>query len=145
MLTRHDGEVALPALNMTVGAKVLRVAFIGRYYYQKRPIVMARTLGALARWARRNGVELRATLVGEGPFRREVEQLVRSYGLGDAVEFLSASADVLNAASRQARPRILRNMNTPWVTLRSHRPAGCSAGALPEPGEHSGSRRRRGR
>jgi glycosyltransferase involved in cell wall biosynthesis len=94
MLARHDGEVALPALNMTVGAKVLRVAFIGRYYYQKRPVVLARTLGALSRWARRNGVELRATLVGEGPFRPAVERMVRSYGLGDNVEFLSASADV---------------------------------------------------
>lgn len=94
MLTRGTPEVSLPAIRMTPGQKTLRVAFVGRYYYQKRPVVMALTLRRLAAWARANGVEFRATLVGEGPFRQAVEQILRRAGMGDAVELLPAGTDV---------------------------------------------------
>lgn len=93
MLPRAD-QLELPALNMKPGQKQLRVAFIGRMYYQKRPVVMVETLRALARWAGRNGVEFKATVVGEGPFADTVAGLVKRRGLADQVTLEAANADI---------------------------------------------------
>lgn len=94
MLTRSADAVTLPPPNMTTGKKSLHVTFVGRLYYQKRPIVMVRTLRALSRWARRNGVELRGTVVGEGPFEGAVARLLQRYGLAESVTTQPAGADV---------------------------------------------------
>lgn len=93
MLPRQD-RAALPPLNMQPGQKQLRVAFIGRMYYQKRPVVLVAALRALDRWARAKGVELKATIVGEGPFDPTVQALLRRHGLADRAEIQPANADI---------------------------------------------------
>lgn len=100
MIERHDAGVTLPPLNMQPGQKTLHAAFVGRLYYQKRPVVLVEILRALARWAARRGVEFRATLVGEGPFGNALRQLVQRYGLSDRVEMQAAGVDVPALLSR---------------------------------------------
>lgn len=85
---------ALPALNMSAGQKSLHVSFVGRLYYQKRPIVVVETMRALARWANGVGVSLSGSFVGEGPFEDAVRALLRRYGLADKVEMMPANSDV---------------------------------------------------
>lgn len=94
MLTREDEPKSLPAPNMQAGQKTLHVVFIGRLYYQKRPVVVVEALRALSNWARKNQVEFRATMVGEGPFLGAVKALLQRYGLSDAVTLMEANADV---------------------------------------------------
>ena len=100
MIAQREGEFTLPALNFKFGQKKLRVAFIGRLYYQKRPIVLMQSVKALAGWARRNGVELEGTIVGDGPFQGAVQALLRSYGLSDRIQTKAADANV---------PELLKN------------------------------------
>ena len=94
MIERHDDPAALPRPNLTPGQKTLHVAFIGRLYYQKRPVVLALTLRALDRWARANGVDLTASIVGEGPFAPAVARLLARFGLRERVTMLPGNADV---------------------------------------------------
>ena len=94
MLTRQEGPSTPPALRMKAGQKHLHVAFIGRLYYQKRPIVVIEALRALDRWARRNEVELRGTIVGEGPFLDPMKRLLQRYGLLDRIALEPAGTDV---------------------------------------------------
>lgn len=84
----------LPVPNMKIEQKMLHVTFIGRLSFQKRPIVVVETFRALDRWARRNGVSLTGTIVGEGPYQRAVEKLLNRYGLSDRVERLGATSDI---------------------------------------------------
>lgn len=84
----------LPALNMKAGQKTLHVTFVGRLYYQKRPVVVIETLRALARWAEGAGVTLTGSFVGEGPFETAVRALLRRYRLADQIEMLPANANV---------------------------------------------------
>lgn len=93
MIERREGG-AVPPPNMRSGQKTLHAAFVGRLYYQKRPIVLVEILRALSRWADRRGIAFRATIVGEGPFGDAVRKLVQRYGLGDRVEMQAAGADV---------------------------------------------------
>lgn len=102
MLTRHKtgaddlgAQVAsLPPLRFKSGQKALHVAFVGRLYYQKRPIVVVEALRAIAAWARKNGVEFRATMVGEGPFAAVLGRLLARYGLADVVTLEPGDTDV---------------------------------------------------
>src|SRR5690606_29074316 len=94
MLDRSGHPKGLPELNMQPGKKRLQVAFVGRLYYQKRPVVVAEAFRALAAWARRNDVELTGKIVGEGPFLDTVRDLLRRYGLADRVALLPADAPV---------------------------------------------------
>ncbi|MFT4013672.1 MAG: glycosyltransferase [Paracoccus sp. (in: a-proteobacteria)] len=94
MLERHAVPGALPAPNFKAGQKTLHVSFIGRLYYQKRPVVVVEALRGLAAWARANGVAFSATMVGEGPFLGEVRRLLQKYALTEAVEMVAANADV---------------------------------------------------
>lgn len=94
MLTRPEGEASPPDLRLQAGQKTLNVTFIGRLYYQKRPVVVVQAIRALAGWADRNQVDLRGTIVGEGPFRGAVTRLLQRYGLQDRVAIEPASADV---------------------------------------------------
>lgn len=94
MLTRQEGEAGPPALRMQAGQRRLHVTFIGRLYYQKRPVVVVEALRALDHWARRNQVELRGTIVGEGPFLDPMRRLLQRYGLMDRIALKPAGADV---------------------------------------------------
>lgn len=94
MLTRHDSEGAPQAANMQAGQTKLRLAFVGRMYYQKRPVVLVEILRALDKWASRQGIELSATIVGEGPFEGAVGALLRRYGLAEKVALQRANADI---------------------------------------------------
>lgn len=94
MLNRAPAEIALPPMSMAAGGKVLNVAFVGRYSYQKRPLVMIEILRRLAGWARRHKVQLNARLVGDGAFRPAAEALVQRYKLQEVVTFLPPDTDV---------------------------------------------------
>jgi len=94
MLDRTDHQAGLPELNMQPGKKRLQVAFVGRLYYQKRPVIVAEAFRALSIWAKRNDVELAGKIVGEGPFLDTVRGLLRRYGLADRVERLPANSPV---------------------------------------------------
>src|SRR3546814_2108270 len=61
----------------------LKVLTIGRLVEKKG---VADGLRAIA-WARRRGVELRYTVIGDGPLRGRLEALAGGLGLGDAVQF----------------------------------------------------------
>lgn len=93
MLERIE-EITLPDLNMSAGQKHLHVAFIGRMHYQKRPVVLVETLRALSRWAKRNGIELTATIVGEGAFADTVSMLLKRYNLTQQVAQEPANSDI---------------------------------------------------
>lgn len=110
MLAGHDSARTLPPLNMKAGQKTLNVAFIGRLYYQKRPVVVVETLRALSIWARNNQVEFKATMVGEGPFLGVVQRLLQRHGLTDAVQLMAANADV-PALLRQSDVLLLPSNN----------------------------------
>lgn len=110
MLTRHDTSHGLPPLNMRAGQPTLHVTFIGRLYYQKRPVVVVEALRALSIWARNNNVAFRATLVGEGPFLGTVQHRLRRYGLAEAVQLMAANADV-PALLRQSDVLLLPSNN----------------------------------
>ncbi len=94
MLTRSEEEITLPPVTMEEGKKVLNIAYIGRYQYQKRPLVVVYTVKTLVKWARKNGVDLRVKMVGEGVMRPATEALVRRLGLQGVIEFLPANVDV---------------------------------------------------
>ena len=82
--------VALPQMTMTAGQTALHVVFIGRLNYQKRPIVVVEALRRIALWAAKNGVALRATLMGEGPFLGAVTDLLARYDLTNLVTLAPA-------------------------------------------------------
>lgn len=94
MLDRSQLAQPLAPMSMRAGKKSLHFAFVGRFYYQKRPIVLIAMLRALMRWARRSGLELRATVMGEGPFRAAICRLLRRYGLTERVEIRSSGMPV---------------------------------------------------
>ncbi|RJE80942.1 glycosyltransferase [Paracoccus sp. JM45] len=94
MLDRKDGQIPMPDLRLQAGQKTLHVAFVGRMYYQKRPVVVVETLRALDVWAKKNNVAFSATMVGEGPFEHAVTRLLRRYGLGSKVAQLPGNTDV---------------------------------------------------
>lgn len=94
MLDRGRDDAPFPELRLQAGQKSLHVAFVGRMYYQKRPVIAVETLRALDAWARKHGVEFSATMVGEGPFEGAVTRLLRRYGLGNKVVQLPGNTDV---------------------------------------------------
>ncbi|MFN3279286.1 MAG: glycosyltransferase [Paracoccus hibiscisoli] len=94
MLDRDDTAASLPPLRLTAGQKTLHVSFIGRLYYQKRPVVVVECLRALDAWATRNGVTLSATIVGEGPFEATLVALLRRHGLSGKVAMLPGKTDI---------------------------------------------------
>jgi glycosyltransferase involved in cell wall biosynthesis len=110
MLDRAAEPRSLPPVRMQPGQKQLHVAFVGRLFYQKRPIVAAETVAALANWARNNGVAFRASMVGEGPFLGAMRHLLQRRGLAEQVALLPANTDV-PALLRQADVMILPSNN----------------------------------
>ncbi|RNF32884.1 glycosyltransferase [Paracoccus methylarcula] len=94
MLEHRNRDVSLPPIAMQTGQKTLDVCFIGRLYYQKRPIVLVEILRALVAWAQKADVELRGTIVGEGPFQSAMTRLMQHYGLGDMFTMQPADCDI---------------------------------------------------
>lgn len=94
MLEHRDKDAPLPSINMQTGQRTLHVCFIGRLYYQKRPITLVEILRALAAWAQKVNVDLRGTIVGEGPFQKAVTRLMQRYGLSDIFTMQPADADI---------------------------------------------------
>lgn len=94
MLTRETQEKPISGMSLQHRANTLNIAFIGRYTYQKRPIVVIEIVRKLAAWARQHKVEISARLVGDGPFRSAAEALARRYGLQSLIEFLPSHTDV---------------------------------------------------
>ena len=94
------GRTVLPEPNLRPGKTHLQVAFVGRLYYQKRPVLVVEALRALAAWAGRNGVELSGKIVGEGPFLDAVRALLQRYGLADRVALLPANSPVSEILER---------------------------------------------
>lgn len=93
MLDRKNND-ALPPLRLQAGQKTLHACFIGRLFYQKRPIVVVEALRALNVWAGRNGVTLTATIVGEGPYDGTLTRLLRKNGLSSKVDMLPGNTDI---------------------------------------------------
>lgn len=89
----HSADV-LPPARLATNAPAMSIAFIGRLYYQKRPLTVVLTMKALADWARKAGVDLTFDLVGEGPFAPAVIQLLGRLGLRDQVRLHPADTDV---------------------------------------------------
>ncbi|MEZ1817415.1 hypothetical protein QVM29_32160, partial [Pseudomonas aeruginosa] len=87
MLDRKNND-ALPPLRLQAGQKTLHACFIGRLFYQKRPVVVVEALRALNVWAGQNGVTLTATIVGEGPYDGTLMRLLRKHGLSSKVALL---------------------------------------------------------
>ncbi len=94
MLARDAQSPDLPAPSLTAGKKTINIAFIGRYQYQKRPLLIAYIMKQLASWSKQNKIEVRAKFVGEGVMRPATETLIRRFGLQGIVEFLPANSDV---------------------------------------------------
>jgi glycosyltransferase involved in cell wall biosynthesis len=94
MLGRAEKSDGLPSLNMKVGQKTLDVIFIGRLYYQKRPVLVIEALRALSVWAKANDVHLKGKIVGEGPFLDTLRRLLQQYRLAEIVDLLPAQSDV---------------------------------------------------
>lgn len=104
MLDRKAEAGRPPELRLQARQSALHLAFVGRLFYQKRPVVVVEILRALDAWAQKNGVALSATMVGEGPYGEPVKRLLGRYGLagkvtqspGDTdVEALLARSDIL--------------------------------------------------
>lgn len=94
MLDRRQDAGSPPALRLQPRQAALHVSFVGRLFYQKRPVVVVECLRALKAWARKNGVALTATMVGEGPYEGAVRRLLRRYGLDGTVTRLPGNADI---------------------------------------------------
>jgi glycosyltransferase involved in cell wall biosynthesis len=94
MLDRKQIADTSPVLRMQSRQTALHVSFIGRLFYQKRPVVVVECLRALDAWAQKNGVALTATLVGEGPYEETVKRLIARHGLASKVTQLPGNTDV---------------------------------------------------
>ncbi len=90
----HDDALTLPPLRLQAGQKMLHVSFVGRLFYQKRPVVVVLALRTLQAWAQKNDVTLTATIVGDGPYNETVAELLRRYDLASQVTLLPGSADI---------------------------------------------------
>lgn len=94
LLDRPEGPGELPPISLQGGQKTLKVAFVGRMVYQKRPVVLVRMLRAIKDWCGENGVTLEATVVGDGPIKPALDRLVRRYALSDCVTLKPGNVDV---------------------------------------------------
>lgn len=94
MLDHPHAADAPPVLRLQPGQTTLHVSFIGRLFYQKRPVVVVESLRALDVWAQKNGISLTATMVGDGPYQDTVKQLLLRHGLAGKVNQLPGDTDV---------------------------------------------------
>ncbi|MBL3675508.1 glycosyltransferase [Paracoccus sp. KCTC 42845] len=94
MLDRGKIADRPPVLRMQSRQTSLHISFIGRLFYQKRPVVVVETLHALDVWAQKNGVALTASIVGEGPYEATIRRLLARHGLAGKVTQLPGDTDV---------------------------------------------------
>jgi glycosyltransferase involved in cell wall biosynthesis len=77
----------------------LRLLFVGRLVSEKGVLILLRALALL----RRRGVEVEAVLVGDGPYRGELEQVARRLGVAGELTFTGAlTGDRLAPLYREA-------------------------------------------
>ena len=109
-LGRMIADQKVARVRMQSQQSTLRVAFVGRMAYQKRPVTALWTMVQLVRWGRKTGVDLRFDIVGEGPFLRFVQQIAAAKGIADRITFHPSGADV-RAVLRRADILILPSSN----------------------------------
>lgn len=100
MLDRTKIADCPPVLRMQSRQTSLHVSFIGRLFYQKRPVVVVEILRALDVWAQKSGVALTASMVGEGPYEATVRRLLARQGLAGKVAQLPGDTDVPSLLER---------------------------------------------
>jgi glycosyltransferase involved in cell wall biosynthesis len=121
-----------PSLRHLAVPNGVLVGWVGRLTYDKGPDIFLRAIAKV----RPQFPDTRYILVGEGPYRPEVERLVTDLALGDVVHLLGqlqdmpavyASCDLLASSSRQEGlpMAVLEGMATsrPWIAT--------SVGAVP--------------
>jgi glycosyltransferase involved in cell wall biosynthesis len=123
---------ATPSLRHLFSPGELLIGWVGRLTYDKGPDIFLRAIAHL----RPDFPDARFILVGEGPYRPEVERLIAELALSDAVHLLGqrsdmpaiyASCDLMVSSSRQEGlpMAILEGMaaGLPWIAT--------SVGAVP--------------
>ena len=93
-LGRMVERVDLPEICNIAARDALRVAFVGRAVYQKRPMTVIWAMRRLLRWAKSVGVEISFSWVGQGPFLPFVTEYVTRSELVDHFHFYDETADV---------------------------------------------------
>lgn len=83
-IVRCTPGIAFRTADVNTACNEARFLFVGRLCAEKGTRVL---LDAFVK-ARMGGVEMKLTIVGDGPLREEVEQLVREHDLGRDVELL---------------------------------------------------------
>jgi glycosyltransferase involved in cell wall biosynthesis len=86
LLTDEHMERARQASQRVWGNEPLRVLFTGRFTWQKHVDTLLRAI-AKNRWA---GLDVRCTVIGDGPEGPALRTLAMDLGLSDAVEFTGA-------------------------------------------------------
>lgn len=94
MLDRGALPARLPPPNLRVGAKRIRVCFVGRLSNQKRPVLVLESMRALMRLGARQGKTVELTVLGGGPFLEPMQVLAHRRGMAGAIRFLPPDADV---------------------------------------------------
>lgn len=94
ILNGANGRSATPPGPDTAGT--LRMIFVGRMSIQKNPLFIAEFLG------RMSATNWRATFIGDGPLRRNLEDSLRKSGVADRCEFAGwiGGEEVQNHLSR---------------------------------------------
>lgn len=108
MIDRPAGD--LPPPNMRAGKTALEITFVGRLYYQKRPLTVVLMMRAIADWAKGAGVAVRFNFVGGGPFAGAADALMRRCGIRDLVTRHPAGSDV-RAILRRSDVMLLPSSN----------------------------------
>lgn len=94
MIPDGMAQVEPPVSNLRAGKDGLRVAFVGRLYYQKRPITVLLMMRAIADWAKKNKVSVGFDFVGDGPFAEACHRLAGRLGLREMLTFHPSTTDV---------------------------------------------------
>ncbi len=94
LLDDRQREATPAPLTVQAGKKTARVVFVGRMMHQKRPILVVETFRRLAKWGKRNGIAMSFDMIGEGPYRAVVRELLARYGLEGQTRLHAAGADV---------------------------------------------------
>ena len=72
----------------------LRILFVGRMSYQKRPVLAAMIMRSLATWSKSKKIQLDFDVVGEGPYLPVFKRLMERYDLNTVCRLHGASTDV---------------------------------------------------
>jgi colanic acid/amylovoran biosynthesis glycosyltransferase len=81
-----DLDVYAPALERSERAGAVKILFVGRLLHGKGLVLLFEAIAAL----RRRGLDVTATVVGDGPGRAEARRDVAALGVSDHVRFLGS-------------------------------------------------------